>query len=236
MDHTFLRARLAGAALAALCAAPAAFAQAQGPVNDNWIAAGSGVPVRNGDQSLCWRNGFWTPATADLRCDGALRPVQVVQPVVVQPPPMVERRYTLQADTYFDFDSSRLKPEGWSALRELAGKVRDSDARVVFVLGFTDRIGTDAYNLRLSQRRADAVRSALVGYGVDPDLISAQGRGKSDPVVECGQRNERALIACLAPNRRVEIVVRASRAEPADVAPPQMPPPVPQPVPMQPAQ
>jgi len=226
MNALNTRARLAftAAALAfGVVAAPGlASAQSYGPVNDNILTAGSGEPLRNGDQTLCWRNGFWTPATADRRCDGAI----AVQPML--PPPVVaqapapaytEARYVMQADAFFDFDSSRLKPEGRRALQDLAGKIQNANVRHVVVLGFTDRIGSDAYNDRLSQRRADAARAALVEAGVDAGYIEAQGRGKAEPVVQCDNRGQRDLIACLAPNRRVEIVVRASRQVRVDQAP-----------------
>lgn len=204
-------------AFGALLAPGLASAQSYGPVNDN-IMTGSGIPLRNGDQTLCWRDGFWTPSTSDRRCDGALQPVLPPPvPAQVPAPVYVDSRYVLQADAYFDFDSSHLKPEGRRALEDLAAKIRGSNGvRHVLVLGFTDRIGSDAYNQRLSQRRAEAARRVLVDSGVDAGYVDAQGRGKDEPVVDCHNGNTRALIACLAPNRRVEIVVHGSRPTPVD--------------------
>jgi OOP family OmpA-OmpF porin len=80
----------------------------------------------------------------------------------------------------------------------------------VLVTGHTDRIGTQRYNQRLSERRADAVRDYLVSRGVPRDKIETLGMGKTQPVpgVVCNQKALKALIACLAPNRRVEIEVK----------------------------
>ncbi|MFK3844202.1 OmpA family protein [Stenotrophomonas sp. NPDC078853] len=77
------------------------------------------------------------------------------------------------------------------------------------VVGYTDRIGSASYNRALSTRRAEAVRSALVEGGVASGTIRAEGRGAAEPLVQCDQRSQPALIACLAPNRRVQISGRA---------------------------
>ena len=76
---------------------------------------------------------------------------------------------------------------------------------VVLVTGHTDRIGTEAYNQKLSERRADAVRDYLVSKGVDKAKIETIGLGEKQPVVQCDQKNLKALIECLQPNRRVEV-------------------------------
>ena len=74
--------------------------------------------------------------------------------------------------------------------------------------GHTDRIGTVAYNDRLSMRRAQAVKAYLVSKGVPADRIYTEGKGKRNPVTTgCNQKNRKALIACLAPDRRVEVEV-----------------------------
>jgi OOP family OmpA-OmpF porin len=94
---------------------------------------------------------------------------------------------------------------------EIISKLRNvQKLELVLVTGHTDRIGTQRYNQRLSERRADAVRDYLVSRGVPRDKIETLGMGKTQPVpgVVCNQKALKALIACLAPNRRVEIEVK----------------------------
>ena len=129
-----------------------------------------------------------------------------VDPVNAACPPGAEpQRFTIDADALFAFDSSQLRPEGQRKLQEFAvGLDRVGQYDSIAVAGYTDRLGSDSYNLRLSQDRANSVRNYLVNLGVPANKVSAQGYGKSNPVVMCdGAGNE--LIACLQPNRRVEI-------------------------------
>jgi OOP family OmpA-OmpF porin len=82
---------------------------------------------------------------------------------------------------------------------------RDTQVNNVVISGYTDRLGSDKYNQALSQRRADAVKDYLTGKGVASNRLSAQGKGESNPVVQCSQTKRAALIQCLEPNRRVEV-------------------------------
>ena len=75
------------------------------------------------------------------------------------------------------------------------------------IVGHTDRLGSNAYNQRLSQLRANTVREYLVSQGLPAGNMRAVGMGESQPVVQCSQRNRPELIACLAPNRRVDVEV-----------------------------
>ena len=103
-----------------------------------------------------------------------------------------------------------LKPEGKAAIdSQVVGKLAQvQKLEVVLVTGHTDRLGSDAYNQKLSVKRADAVRDYLVGKGVDKAKIETLGLGEKQPVVQCEQKNRKELIACLAPNRRVEVQVK----------------------------
>ena len=76
---------------------------------------------------------------------------------------------------------------------------------VVLVTGHTDRLGSLAHNQKLSEQRASVVRDYLVSKGVDKAKIEAIGVGPKQPVVQCDQKNRKALIECLQPNRRVEV-------------------------------
>jgi outer membrane protein OmpA-like peptidoglycan-associated protein len=143
----------------------------------------------------------WKPA----ECSALLQPPQaVVPPPPPAPPPAAPLR--LQADALFDFNSAVLKPAGQERLRQLVQQVGDPrGVRDVVVIGYTDRIGSDSYNLRLSQHRAQAVREYLIGQGIPAEAVRAEGRGNAQPVAECPAGRSRAVIECLAPNRRVEI-------------------------------
>ena len=148
-------------------------------------------------------------------------PAAVVErpaPVVAAPVPAAEptpvaapRHVTFSADALFAFDSAVIRPQGVTALDTFARELRDLQFGRVHVTGHTDRIGTEAYNQGLSQRRADAVRQYLVDKaGVDSGKIVAEGKGSSDPVTapgQCGAKRSKATIECLQPDRRVDIEV-----------------------------
>lgn len=126
---------------------------------------------------------------------------------VASPPPATARleRYTLSSTELFGFDSSTLlSPQ--PKLDEIASALgRNPQIGNVAVTGYTDRLGTDRYNVALSQRRADAVKAYIVGQGVDAGRLTAVGEGERNPVVDCNDRNRADLIRCLQPNRRVEV-------------------------------
>jgi OOP family OmpA-OmpF porin len=179
-------------------------------VNDNWVNGTGEYVWMNGTNELCWRDAFWTPATANAKCDGALVVQAPVPPTPVPPPAPVisSQKITYQADTLFDFDKAILKPGGKEKMDDLASKIGDLNLEVVVATGYTDRIGSDKYNDRLSLRRAQAVKAYLVSKGIEANRIYTEGKGKRNPVTTgCNQKNRKALIACLAPDRRVEVEV-----------------------------
>ena len=187
---------------------------------------------------LCWRTGYWTPAQAIKDCDPDLvkapppppapPPVAVVPPPppAVAPPPAPPappppppppaapkvQKITIASKALFDFDKAVLKPEGKKALdTEVVAKLKQiQKVELVLVTGHTDRLGSQAYNQRLSERRAATVRDYLSSQGVAKDKIETLGMGKTQPVpgVKCEQRNRKELIACLQPHRRVEVEVK----------------------------
>ena len=116
------------------------------------------------------------------------------------------QKYTISAQELFGFDSAKLVANQ-PKLDEIV-QVMNANSNVdnVTIVGYTDRIGSEAYNQKLSERRATAVKDYLVSHGVGANRLSAVGRGESNPVVDCKDVKQRAaLIKCLAPNRRVEV-------------------------------
>lgn len=206
-------------ATAALATAAGAQVKAAngGNVIDNW-QNGTGEHVwKNGTNELCWRDANWTPATAAADCDGALKPVAAaVAPAATPAPatpapapapaPAVASKVTFSADAFFDFDKSVLKPEGKAKLDDVASKVKDINLEVVIAVGHTDSIGSDAYNQKLSVRRAEAVKAYLVSKGIAKDRVYTEGKGEKQPVADNKTKEGRAK------NRRVEIEVVGTRA------------------------
>ena len=140
----------------------------------------------------------------------------VVAPAPPPPPPPERRRVSFEAESLFTFDQANIKPEGRSALDKFAADTRGTSFDVVVVEGHTDRLGSDRYNQALSQRRADAVKNYLVGTGgFEAAKVSAVGKGEMQPVTKpetCkGMKPTASLIACLQPDRRVEIEVSGTR-------------------------
>ena len=181
---------------------------------NNWVNAG-GTPWKNAS-GQCWRNSAWTPATAHAECDGALKasaPVAVVEqprvsatfaaPVIKAPEPAkpVVKKITYSADAFFDFDKSVLKPEGKAKLDKLVYDLKSVTLEIIVAVGHTDSIGSDAYNIKLGDRRAGAVKAYLVSKGIEPMRVYTDSKGERQPVADNRTAAGRAM------NRRVEIEV-----------------------------
>lgn len=123
--------------------------------------------------------------------------------------------FSLSGDLGFEFGKDVLTVKGKQVIENVASKLKDSPVKEVKVSGYTDRIGSQASNLKLSQRRADAVKAYLVEQGVTLPII-AVGRGSADPVATCEKQTGKALQACLKPNRRVEISATGSTVKKAE--------------------
>ena len=146
-------------------------------------------------------------------------PPPVVVPAPAPPPvaivPPAPRRMTLSSDTSFGFGSAIIRPDGTRALDQFAGALQGTTYDHIRVTGYTDRIGSEAYNQHLSEQRADAVKAYLVqSQGMDAAKIVAEGKGKANPITkpgECGEKRSPATIACLQPDRRVELEVSVTK-------------------------
>ncbi|MDB5910338.1 MAG: flagellar motor protein MotB [Massilia sp.] len=121
------------------------------------------------------------------------------------PPPPRFEKVTLSATELFDFNSATLKMPQPKLDDIAAALIADPTITDVQITGYADRLGSAKYNLKLSQRRANAVRDYLIAKGVDASRLKAVGKGKANPVVQCHQKKRAELIECLAPNRRVEV-------------------------------
>jgi OOP family OmpA-OmpF porin len=200
-----------------------------GNVIDNWQNGTGEYVWKNGTNELCWRDANWTPATAAVGCDGALvqaapaaapmappaaapaAPAAVPAPApapapAAAPQPPAATKVTYAADAFFDFDKSVLKPEGKAKLDDLVSKVKDINLEVIIAVGHTDSVGTDAYNQRLSVRRAESVKAYLVSKGIEKNRVYTEGKGEKQPVADNKTAEGRAK------NRRVEIEVVGTRA------------------------
>lgn len=160
------------------------------------------------------RNTYWQPES----CAELLKPEplptktvveRVVEKTVSAPGPEVVR-IRVAADGIFEFDKSditELRPGGIEKLNKVADQLLSGgEITQLQIVGHTDRLGDDAYNQRLSEARANAIREYLIKKNIAAELIAAKGVGKSQPLVECRQtKRDEHLIRCLEPNRRFEI-------------------------------
>ena len=139
-------------------------------------------------------------------------PAPVVEPApapapVAEPCKPVLETVTISAEKLFGFDKAKLQEGSKPILDEVAAKLKaHPEFELVMVTGHTDRLGSDAYNQKLSERRANTVKNYLISQGVDASRLQAVGKGESEPVVACdGVKGRNKLIECLQPNRRVVI-------------------------------
>ena len=149
-------------------------------------------------------------------------PVPQPEPPVAQAAPQNPRLETAllpqtvhySTDAFFDFDESTLRPEGRAALDDLVAQLGEVNYGSIRVVGHTDRIGGEEYNKALSERRANAVKNYLARKSVPADRIKAVGKGKSEPTVKtsaCNGPKSPKVVACLQPDRRVDIEVAATK-------------------------
>lgn len=171
-----------------------------------------------------WVNNIGDSQTVGTRPDNGMLSLGVsyrfgqdVAPVAAPAPapaPVVEtKHFTLKSDVLFNFGKASLKSEGRQALDQLYTQLSSLSPKdgSVIVLGYTDRIGSDKFNEKLSEQRAQSVVDYLITKGIATDRISARGEGKANPVTgnTCDSvKGRKALIECLSPDRRVEIEVK----------------------------
>ena len=138
----------------------------------------------------------------------AVAPAPRPAPAPEPPKPAAAKpeKVTTASAVNFDFDRYAIRPDARGKLDDLVGKLRNVNLEVIIAVGHADRIGGDAYNMKLSARRADTVKAYLVSKGVAASRVYTEGKGERQPVKDCkGEGKTKELIACLAPNRRAEV-------------------------------
>ncbi len=183
-----------------------------------YVTDSRGTVVKSGN-GLCWRTGYWTPGMATAECDPELAPkpkqaepaparTQTPAPAPAQP---TARSLSIASDGLFAFGKAALLPKGKAKLdQEVVQKIQGHPFDQITVIGHTDRLGSPRANERLSVKRAEAVKAYLVSKKIDGRLIRVEGKGSSQPVTkpdQCPGKGGPKLIACLQPDRRVEVLV-----------------------------
>ena len=225
--HSAMKITLAGVALATIAGcgtgSPSGTFKNQGYLQDQ----NSNV-VRALGANVCVRTSDWTPARAIVECDPDLvpkpapkpapapaaapapRPAPAAKPAAAPAKPKVLR---VTSTELFDFDKAVLNNRAKTLLdTEIIAKLGGfATVQFINVNGHTDRLGSPQYNQKLSEKRAQAVKTYLVSKGVDGSKIETYGFGKTMPVKSCpDQKDRKALKACLEPNRRVEVEVQGT--------------------------
>ena len=157
----------------------------------------SGTSITRTGSGDCLHTGRWSEQNTIAECDPEIVAVRKeLKPI------------QLEADALFEFDSATLTEAGRTRLDDVLSQLPDpsmlQDKRII-ITGYTDRLGPDEYNKKLSEKRAQAVHDYLVSRGMRDEVIDAQELGAAQPLVSCEGERGNALIDCLAPNRRTEI-------------------------------
>lgn len=214
---------VAAAALALMLVPALAVAQGPDSKNQGYLVDTNGNNITMSGTNLCWRDSDWTPARSVEPCDPVNKPAAApaAKPVAVAavaptPAPIkpLPQKISFSGDALFAFDKSVLKPEGKVMLDELAGQLDGATYDNIIATGHTDRFGSNAYNQKLSERRAQAVKDYLVSKNVQAGRIDAEGKGETQPVTKAGDcrgAKSAKVIACLQPDRRVDIEMKGTK-------------------------
>jgi OOP family OmpA-OmpF porin len=203
---------LLAAAIGAVSFSAMAHTTAKNENLGGYVVSAQGKAVKTGTGE-CLRSAQFTAALATEECDPDLipkpapapapevkpEPTPAPTPAPVPAPVTETRKVTLEADTYFDFGKSTLKPAGKSRIDAELAKLNGKTLNGAIAIGHTDSIGTDAYNQKLSEQRAKAVKDYMVAKGVPADKITIKGMGEKQPVASNKTKDGRAK------NRRVEV-------------------------------
>jgi OOP family OmpA-OmpF porin len=197
---------------AVLALASSAFANVTPNLTDS-----QGAPVKDGQGACVVTSGVVHPDCAGAKpaapakpapAPSPARPAQPAKPTAPSAnpaPASVKQAVVIQADALFDFDKSVLRPDGRKSIDDALAKLRGVDVEMVIATGHTDSVGSDAYNQKLSERRAAAVKDYLVSKGIPAAKITTIGKGESQPVATNKTAEGRQK------NRRVDIELKGTR-------------------------
>ena len=190
-----------------------------------YTVSGQSQEVVRNNYGECWKNTYFDKATQGrVECGDAVEPAPVAPVAVVeQAPQYVDETVSLSAKTLFGFDKDVLRAEAQDNLKVLAQRLGQTNVQSVRVEGHTDFMGSEKYNQVLSERRANVVANYLVSNGVPASKTSAVGLGESQAqmtqvceaeVAKLGAKASKAkkreaLIACIEPDRRVDVKIRS---------------------------
>ena len=192
-----------------------------------------GAPIMSGT-GLCWHTAYGPSPLWTGECHAAV-PVPVAQYIAPAPVPYVApasapapivvaavaavpayEKVMLDADALFDFDKSSLRPAGREALDKFVKDMQGISPATIAAVGHTDRLGSASYNQTLSEERVASVKAYLVSKGVQSSDVQTSAKGETQPMTKSGQcsgATNAKLIACLQPDRRVEMEVSGQRVK-----------------------
>ncbi len=197
---------LVGSVAAAALASGPALAQTVNVATDS-----QGVPVRDSSGNCVLSSGIPHPdcqpkkdapapkPSAPAAPGAPAKPASPTAPAGKPAPASMKQTIVIQADALFDFDKSVVRPDGKKSIDDAMAKLAGVDVEMVIATGHTDSVGTDAYNQKLSERRAAAVKAYLVSKGMPSSKITTIGKGESQPVATNKTKEGRQK------NRRVDI-------------------------------
>lgn len=214
-------------------------AQVPDSANQGYLTDSTGAIVMT-SSGLCVRDMDWSLARSVEPCDPnsrqvapaarsssaiAVPPQQVASraaPIIIAAAPAAPaaivpaapQKSVFSSEALFAFDKSELKPEGKTMLDGLVLQLKDTTYETVFATGHTDRLGSDEYNQKLSERRAQTVKEYLMSSGIVVGRIDAEGKGESHPITKAGEclgPKSAKVIACLAPDRRVDVEMNGTK-------------------------
>lgn len=187
--------------------------------NQGYLVDAPNSAIITSGTGLCWHTSAWTAGSAAEPCDPTKKTVVAAAaplPIVIAAVPVkpLPQKISFSGDALFAFDKSELKPEGKAMLDDLAGQLDGASYDNILTTGHTDRFGSNQYNQKLSERRAESVKNYLISKNVQSTRISSEGKGELQPVTradECKGAKTAKVVACLQPDRRVDVEMTGSK-------------------------